>query len=184
MPLLPSCFRSKPRKTVAPDKYARDAEAWITHGKIIYQAARALFDAGDAYPSLYFSAATLGHSALEVLMKGILIGEGMVSFDPRRIKQLPEAVVLKRKDCVWDHSLLALARKLEQQTDFDLDEEMHFHNILYQPPFPVRKALEHFEPFFEELRYPHQLENTTGFGAGDELVLEELVVRILALKRT
>ena len=54
---------------VAPEKHARDADAWLKHGQIIYTAARTLFDDGNVY--LYFSAATLGHTCLEVLMKGI-----------------------------------------------------------------------------------------------------------------
>src|SRR6516162_8292780 len=36
-PDRPLC--SKPRRVVVPDKYARDAQAWLTHGEIIYQAA-------------------------------------------------------------------------------------------------------------------------------------------------
>ena len=150
-----------------PDKYARDSKAWLTHGEIVYRAARCLFDQGNIEPTLYFAAATLGHTSLELVMKGILIGEGMVSFDPRQLDRLPPGVVIKRKDCVWGHSLLDLAKKLEQRTEFDLSEEMEYHNILFQPPFPVRRALEHFEPFQSELRYPHGLEKVMGFGSGD-----------------
>ncbi len=104
-------------------------------------------------------------------MKGILISGGMVSFDPKQIARLPKGIAIKRQDCVWGHSLLDLAKKLEQRTDFDLSEEMEHHNILFQPPFPISRALEHFEPFFSELRYPHELEHVTGFGGGDELIL-------------
>ena len=166
---------------VAPDKYARDADAWLKHGQIIYTAARTLFDDGNVY--LYFSAATLGHACLEVLMKGILIQEGMVSFDPKLIKRLTGAV-LNEKDCVWGHSLIQLAEDLERRVGFDLSEEMEVHNILHPPPFTVRQALEYFEPFFEELRYPHSLERVKGFGGGDELILDELVARILSFKRS
>lgn len=171
------------KRIVTPDKYAADTDAWLTHGKIIYEAARALFDAGDTYPTLYFSAATLAHTCLEVLMKGILIEDGMVSFNPREIKQLPPGTAVKKEDCVWGHSLLELAKQLEQRAGFDLADEMGYHNVLFQAPFPVRRALEHFEPFFSELRYAHGLEQVSCFGAGDEKILEELVVRILALKQ-
>lgn len=155
----------------------------MQRGIIVYQAARALFDAGDIDPTLYFSAATLGHTSLELLMKGILIAEGMVSFDPRFVGLLPKGASIDEKSCVWGHSLLDLAEKLEQRIGFDLGEEMEYHNALFPPPFPVRQALEHFEPFFSELRYPHELENVTGFGYGDQMILEELALRILALKR-
>lgn len=166
------------------DKYARDPDAWVRHGLITYDAARVLFDAGSAYPTLYFSAATLAHTCLEVLMKGILITEGMVSFDPRQIERLPQGAVLKREDCVWGHSLIQLAEELGCRVGFDLSEEMDFHNTVHPPPFIIRQALEHFEPFFWELRYPHGLEQVTGFGGGDEKVLEELVARILVLRRS
>lgn len=171
-----------PKKTITPDKYARDAEAWLQRGMIVYQAARALFDAGDTDPTLYFSAAPLGHTSLELVMKGILIGEGMVSFDPRLVGLLLKGARIEERDCVWGHSLLDLAEKLEQKMGFYLGEEMEYHNILFPPPFTVRQALEHFEPFFSELRYPHALENVSGFGYGDQMILEELVCRILALK--
>lgn len=165
------------------DKYARDAETWFSYGNVIYSAARVLFDSAKASPDLYFSAATLGHSCLEVLMKAILIQEGMVSFDPRLIKRLT-GTVLKKRDCVWGHSLMKLAENLEQRTKFSLAEEMEYHSIEHPAPFTVRQGLQLFDPFFEELRYPHSLERVKGFGGGDEHILDELVSRILAVKRT
>lgn len=170
-------------QSVALDKYARDAGTWLTYGNLIYSAARVLFDSANASPDLYFSAAPLGHSCLEVLMKGILIQEGMVSFDPKRIKKL-SGTVLSEQDCVWGHSLIDLAEKLTRCTKFDLDEEMKYHSIEHPAPFTIRQGLELFDPFFEELRYPHGLERVKSFGGGDEHILDELVSRILALKRT
>ncbi len=123
----------------------------------------------------------MAHAALEVLMKGVLIGTGMVSFHPDNVKRLPKGVVIDKKDCVWDHSLLKLAEELERRTGFDLSEEMEFHNVLFPKPFLVRQAFEHFEPFFHELRYPSELEKVKCFGSGDELILDELVARILSL---
>lgn len=173
----------KTAQGVTLDKYARDAETWLTYGKVIYSAARVLFDGAHASPDLYFSAATLGHNSLEVLMKGILIQEGMVSFDPRLIKRLTGAA-LQQQDCIWGHSLIKLAEELDQRTGLDLDEQMKYHDILRPSPFTVRQALELFDPFFEELRYPHALELVKDFGGGDECILDELVERILALKRS
>jgi len=169
-------------KTVTPDKYARDPDTWITYGEILYRAARALFELGTSDPSLLIPAATLAHAAVEVVMKGVLIGEGMVSFRPDDVKRLPSGVVIKKEDCIWGHSLLELAGELERRTAFDLSEEMEFHNVRFPKPFSVRQALEFFEPFFDELRYPSGLKNVTSFGSGDELVLEELIARILALR--
>jgi hypothetical protein len=173
----------KTAQDVALDKYARDAATWLSYGNVIYSAARVLFDAANASPELYFSAATLGHSCLEVLMKAILIQEGMVSFDPRLIKRLT-GTVLQEKDCVWGHSLMKLAEELERRTKFSLAEEMEYSGIVHPAPFTVRQGLELFDPFFEELRYPHGLERVTGFGGGDEHILDELVSRISAVKRS
>lgn len=184
MPLLPRCLNARHKIAVTPDKYARDAELWLTHGNIVYRAARCLYDQASAEPTLYFPAATLAHTSLELLMKGTLISEGMISFNPEQIKRLPKGLVIKKKDCVWGHSLIQLAGKLAERTSFDLREEMKHHDILHQPPFSVRAALEYFEPFFSELRYPRGLEQVMDFGGGDELILEELVVRIIALKRS
>jgi hypothetical protein len=169
--------------SVKLDKYARDAETWLTYGKIIHSAARVLFDAANTRPDLYFSAATLGHNCLEVLMKAILIQEGMVSFDPKKINALT-GVVLRKEDCVWGHSLIELAEELQRRTKFDLDEEMKYSSIIHEPPFSVRQGLDVFDPFFEELRYPHSLVRVTGFGGGDEHILDELVERILVRKRS
>jgi hypothetical protein len=170
-------------QSVALDKYARDAETWLSYGIVIYSAARVLFDSANGSPDLYLCAAPLGHSCLEVLMKGILIQEGMVSFDPRLIKRLTGAV-LQEQDCVWGHSLMKLAEELERRTKFSLAEEMEYHSIVHPAPFTVRQGLELFDPFFEELRYPHGLERVKSFGGGDEHILDELVSRILAMKRT
>lgn len=130
----------KAAQAVTLDKYARDAETWLTYGKVIYSAARVLFDAAQSSPDLYFSAATLGHSALEVLMKGILIQEGMVSFDPRQIKRLT-GPVLQEQDCVWGHSLIKLAEEMEKRAKFALDEEMVYHCIVHTAPFKSVNAI-------------------------------------------
>jgi hypothetical protein len=168
-------------QSVALDKYARDAETWLSYGNVVYSAARRLFDSGNSDPSLYFCAATLGHNCLEVLMKGILIQEGMVSFHPKRIKKLT-GTVLSEQDCVWGHSLIDLGEELARRSKFDLVEEMKYHSIEHPAPFTVRQGLELFDPFFEELRYPHGLERVKSFGGGDEHILDELVSRILAVK--
>ena len=171
-----------PQKTITPDRYARDAESWLTRGDIIYRASRHLFDEGNTDPSLYFVAVTLAHDSLEVLLKGILIREGMVSFDPMLVKRLPRDSEIKKEDCVWGHSLMELAEELAtRRPDFDFAAQMDFKSILLPAPVTVRNALQYFEPFFAELRYPRALEQVGGFGGGDEMMLDELVDRLKAL---
>jgi hypothetical protein len=91
------------------DKYAKDARAWQDCAKINYTASAHLF--GSCSLFLYFTAATLGHHALEMYLKSALICEGMTVFNPVILKSLDPGLELTRSDCAWGHNLVALAAR-------------------------------------------------------------------------
>jgi hypothetical protein len=92
------------------DAYAKNAAEWRDGGYHNYRASRVLFGCGD--PFLWFPAATLGHHALEMLLKAVLIHDGMTAFDPRKVNALDPTLALTKDDCVWGHNLLELAETL------------------------------------------------------------------------
>jgi hypothetical protein len=165
--------------TTQLDKYARDAITWKSLADVNYDAAQTLFLHAIAKPGLYFVAVTLGHVALEMLLKTALICSGMTALNPKSIKSLDPSIGLKPDDCVWGHDLVALAKTLAtRRPDFDLSAEMHVRTAALRTPMTVEEGFELFNPFFSELRYPQELKNIAGFGEDEGLVLEELACRI------
>jgi hypothetical protein len=163
-----------PKRIVKLDKYARNARAWKHSADIDYRAATLLFETRDLL--LIFCAATLGHHALEMYLKAALICEGLTVFNPRDIKLLDPAVTLHKADCAWDHDLVALARQLAaKRPDFDLTARMIFLLPWQHEGVPtVENGFKVFNPFFYELRYPHEL-TLSGVGEADKWTLDELV---------
>src|ERR1039458_1898349 len=97
-------------KTLTLDKFACDPKPWRIHAQFNLDAARVLFTHEGAI-TLCFPAATLGHLALEGLLKTALIREGFTIFDPAKLKQL-STPVLTKDQCAWGHNLVALAKLL------------------------------------------------------------------------
>jgi HEPN domain-containing protein len=112
--------------------YSASAHSWSHWAKRIYSAAQTLF--ANENPSLWFGAAVLGHQAIEMCLKAILIGQG-------------HRVV---KGDVWGHDLLALMKQV-QDSGIKLPPE-------FEEDFRV------FNSFFNELRYPTALNEVSGFG--------------------
>jgi hypothetical protein len=165
--------------TAQLDKYARDAVTWKNLADINYAAAQTLFLHAIEKPGLYFVAVTLGHIALEMLLKTALICSGMTAFNPKNVKSLDPSFGLKSDDCVWGHDLVALAKTLAtRRPDFDLSAEMYVRNAARRMPMTVEEGFELFNPFFSELRYPQELKNIAGFGEDEGSVLEELACQI------
>jgi hypothetical protein len=157
------------------DRYARDAIAWRDWAKINYRASATLFASDN--PFLYLPAATLAHHALEMYLKAALIWEGLVIFNPAKVASLDPAYGLTAVDCAWGHVLVDLAGQLsKRRTDFDLSAGMGLADseVLIMPK-TVRAALEMFDPFFSELRYPQELKEMKGVGQEEKLVLDLLV---------
>ena len=165
------------KRIVKPDKYARNARAWKDGADIAYRAATRLFETRDLL--LIFPAATLAHHALEMYLKAALICEGFTVFNPRVIKHLDPSISLEEADCAWDHDLVILARQLaSKRPDFDLTATMIFLGPWqHEGPPTVENGFKIFNPFFYELRYPHEL-TLSGVGEDDKLTLDELVARL------
>ena len=163
------------------DKYARDARAWRDWAKVNYSASAELFASGN--PFLYFSAATLGHHALEMYLKSALICEGMTVFNPVILRSLNPGFGLTRSNCAWGHSLVGLADQLsKKRSDFNLSAEMNIPESLVLPmPMTVEAGFALFDPFFSELRYPQELKKLEGVGKDERFVLDELVLRLQPL---
>jgi hypothetical protein len=149
------------RTAVKLDRYAKDAGLWRDSGYYNLEASDVLFRVGD--PFLWFPAAVLGHHALEMLLKAILIHEGMTAFNPRYVNSLLPTVTLREEDCVWGHDLVELAKKLaEKRPDFDPTKQMICFVVGETLPLTVLRGFEIFDPFFSELRYPREAEKAQG----------------------
>lgn len=160
------------------DKYARDPKPWRIHAQYNLDAARVLFT-NEASITLCFSAATLGHLALEGLLKTALIREGFTIFDPAKLKQLANNS-LARDECAWGHNLGALARLLaSKRTDFDLRKPINGVFPPHEYPVTIENGLDIFDPFFSELRYPQQLNRLQGIGPDDGRMLDAIVEELL-----
>jgi HEPN domain-containing protein len=120
-----------------------DAQAWFNWSEMSYFSAQTLF--GDGNPFLWFGAACLGHQAIEMYLKTILIGRG------RR------AV----KGDAWGHSLFVLLR---QVCDTGIIVPEH-----------LVEDCNKFDAFFEELRYPARLNKVDGLGQEEQLRLKRVV---------
>jgi hypothetical protein len=160
------------------DKYARDWALWRSFATINCSAAIHLFDSGD--PMLLFPAATLGHHALEMHLKSVLILNGMTACDPRKVKHLDPSIGLTESDCVWGHELVKLGTLLATTTPhFKMDMDLPFIGLLTEPePITVERGLAIFDPFFTELRYPQEAKLVNDLGPEHKILLEMLVKAI------
>lgn len=129
----------KPEPHRPDSDFSADVETWLQWAKQTHAGAYTLFNSGN--PFLWFSAAFLGHQALEMFLKAALIKQG------RRVD----------KEDVWGHNLVELATQLAQ-TGFDF-------------PLGFDDDLQKFNDFFEELRYPHPARKVKELGSieGDSL---------------
>jgi hypothetical protein len=163
------------------DKFARNARAWRDCAKINYTASAHLFSSNN--PFLYFTAATLGHHALEMYLKSALICKDMTVFNPVILKSLDPGFVLTRSNCAWGHCLVDLARQLsEKQAGFELRAEMNLPECrMLLMPMTAEAGFALFDPFFSELRYPQELKKLGSVGQDVKFVLDELVLRLQPL---
>lgn len=160
-----------------PDKYYRDVRTWREFAEINHTAATKLF--ADLSPFMYFPAAILGHHALEMYLKAALVKLGMAVFNPQLIIKLDPGVTLTVAECVWGHKLVDLAERIATRSPlFDLNITIDIPSLILEMPMNIRTALEHFEPFFEELRYPRELDKLQGVGEEEGRLLNALVAYI------
>jgi hypothetical protein len=165
------------------DKYAKDAETWLIYARINYDGARVLFAHENAL-TLCFPAATLGHHALEALIKTALIRAGMTIFDPAKLKRLDPVTILTETDCAWGHKLLVLGKLLtSKRPDFDLGKHLSLAAFPRETPMDIGTGLAVFDPFFWELRYPQQLKELDGIGPDDVRLLNVLFAEIMPFAR-
>jgi hypothetical protein len=115
-------------------------------------------------------------------LKAALINEGMTVFNPGELKNLDPSVGLKAEECVWGHSLARLAEKLaEKRKELNLDEQIPDPRPSEVPAtMTIREAFALFDPFFSELRYPHESPNVEGVGPEESEILNAVVERIRA----
>ncbi|HJX85766.1 MAG TPA: HEPN domain-containing protein [Candidatus Angelobacter sp.] len=125
------------------DKYANNAETWLIWAENAYAGACELFH--PQKPHLWFSAAILGHQALELSLKAALTRKG-------------HTVV---KGDVWGHDLTELAELLASKT------------IGFPPEVVANVGI--FSDLFDELRYPQKLEKVGGLGEEEGEVLTALI---------
>lgn len=125
------------------EKYSTDAETWLQWADHTHAGARTLFESDN--PVLWFSAAILGHQALEMYLKAALIRQG------------------HRVGCedVWGHDLVELARRLQAKVS--------------SFPARLMPDLQVFTHYFNELRYPAELLNVAGLSQEEGAILENLV---------
>jgi hypothetical protein len=156
------------------DKFAFDPDAWFGSARFALAASETLFNAENMV--VVFAAATLGHHALEKFLKTALICEGMVICNPSDAK----ALGLTKQDCAWGHDLLELARLLAtKRSDLDLNAKIDIRGyFLHKMPMSIEQGLALFQPFFDELRYPHEKDLMEGIGPHEVIVLNALVVAI------
>jgi hypothetical protein len=93
------------------DKYAKDADTWLTYAQFTYARAQELFRSES--PSLWFSGAILGHQALEMLLKAALIRKGHPGLIARITaleieKRVVEKLTLKLKAKHWTFGSVGL----------------------------------------------------------------------------
>ncbi|MCU1284052.1 MAG: glutamine amidotransferase [Acidobacteriales bacterium] len=131
--------------------YARDAEVWCQWAEHTYSGAKVLFESDN--PFLWFSAAVLGHHALEMFLKAALIKKGHS---------------INRTD-TWGHNLVQLSTLLAAKDA--------------QYPTQVHEKLRTFDEFFDELRYPTKLKEVEGLGQEHGAILDTLVQQIRPLAR-
>jgi HEPN domain-containing protein len=131
------------------DVAAQNAREWRVAAEGALRAACILFNGS---PEVWFSAALLGHHALEMLIKSALIRQGFIV-----AKGKPE------NGFAWGHSVVELARAVASRcTDFNAD------GFFWDD-------LAGYDTFFEELRYPGILKNFDELGEHHRLVLLDLM---------
>jgi HEPN domain-containing protein len=135
------------------DKYTQDAREWRMAAERTFEAGTLLFNHLNN-PFLYFSAALLGHHALEMLLKSALIREGY-----------PLEKGKTEEGCVWGHDLEKLAALLaSKRPDFSLQIPLR----LEIPLLSCKTYLGRYNAFFNELRYPGASPNVDSLGPGGE----------------
>jgi hypothetical protein len=100
-------------------------------------------------------------------LKSALIVAGLTIFDPRKFENLDTSEALTRDRCACGHKLPALGQTLaNEQPGFDLRTQLDVAGSLlsFAQPLTVELAFEHFEPFFDEIRYPREYEDFYGVG--------------------
>ncbi len=147
------------------DEFAANAAEWVNAAMGAFEAAKLLFYIEN--PRLWFSAAILGHHALEMLLKAALIQEGFT--------------VAKGKPWdgfVWGHKTEELAQLLHtKRPEFSINIPDKWDFLFDCPTYLAR-----YDAFFDELRYPTsplQRVETLGPGAEEIELLAELVHLIL-----
>ena len=153
------------------DRFACDPDAWFASARFTHAASQTLFNDGNIV--VVFAAATLGHHCLEMFLKTALICEGMTACNPAHAKVFG----ITRDDCAWGHDLLELARLLTKyRPDFDLATKIDVRGYWpHKTPMTIGDGLALFQPFFDELRYPHEKELMEGIGQDEVIVLDSLV---------
>ena len=132
------------------DKYTQDAREWRMAAERTLRAATLLFNLND--PFVWFSAALLGHHALEMLLKSALIRAGC-----------PVEKGKTEAGFVWGHDLDKLAKLLaSKRQDFSLQISPH----LEMPLISCTTYLARYDVFFNELRYPNASPNVDSLGPG------------------
>ena len=171
---------SQTKKITLLDKYAKDAFAWRNSALYTYSAARKLFLTEDLI--LCFPAATLGHHAIEKYLKAALICTGATICNPAEFSVLIKAGKLKKEDCAWGHNLVELGSKLAvRRNDFNLDQILFDEYPLRRSPMTLKDALAMFDPFFTELRYPHEMEKLESVGPTDVIMLNAVISELSPL---
>lgn len=159
------------------DRYANDAYAWRISAQIDYTASRMLFETNNLM--LVFPAAHLGHLAIEKYLKAALICTGAIICNPHRHKELIASGRLNRDECAWDHKLVKLAAMLaSRRSDFDPAVVLFEDYPLHEGPMTLNDALEMFDPFFVELRYPIQMENFKTLGSADVMLFLKIIAAL------
>jgi hypothetical protein len=160
------------------DKYAADAFTWTLQATFAHNGARMLFNSEGV--TMVFPAAILAHAAIEMYLKAALIGTGCTVFNPANLKKLDPRTAPKRKDCAWDHGLVKLGKQFaKRQPNFDLNKEiLPCFPPSHMRPVTLKDALEMFDPFFYELRYPGEIKDLFGIGPMDVIVLNAIADEI------
>jgi hypothetical protein len=161
------------------DQYARDAKPWRDFAKVARISAQYLWSSGN--PFLYFTAATLGHHALEMYLKAALICAGMTVFNPDKIPSLDPSLGVTSSDCAWKHNLVQLATELsKRRSKFDLSEKLDssFEFIFMKEGMTIKDGFVLFDSYFFDLRYPQELTKLESIGKEEGNLLEELIKKI------
>lgn len=147
------------------DEFATDAAEWVKAAMGTFKGAKLLFQTEN--PHLWFSAAILGHHALEMLLKAALIQEGFTV-----AKGKPQ------DGLVWGHRTEELAQLLHsKRPEFSINIPDKWEFLFDCPTYLAR-----YDAFFDELRYPTsplQRVETLGPGEHEIELLAELVRLIL-----